>query len=119
MQGTISLQTFFFFLLQKPDISKILLWCKLQKKFKCMIMRIYPQKHRHINTYINNMRYSFEQIQKLAKSIIRHSTLSPEVVVISWDELVEWHSTLGVVFQEVHHFQGKLLCSLYLLWALI
>ena len=78
-----------------------------------------PTKTLNVNTYINNMRYSFKQIQKFAKSVIRHSTLSPEVVVISWDELVEWHPTLRVVFQEVHHFQGKLLCSLYLFWALI
>ena len=78
-----------------------------------------PTKTLNVNTYINNMRYSFKQIQKFAKSVIRHSTLSPEVVVISWDELVEWHPTLRVVFQEVHHFQGKLLCSLYFFWTLI
>ena len=83
------------------------------------MLRSCPQKHGYVNTYINNMRYSFKQIQKFAKSVIRHSTLSPEVVVISWDELVEWHPTLRVVFQEVHHFQGKLLCSFYLFWALI
>lgn len=65
------------------------------------------------------MSYCFKEIRQLLEAIVSHTTLPAKVVVVCWNELVERHTALWVVLQEVHNFQGKLLGLLNLFWCLI
>ena len=61
-----------------------------------------------IDLYLYDMRDGLEEFHKFGVSVVGHTTLSAEVVVVSRDELGEGHTTLRRVFQEVDHFPAEL-----------
>ena len=65
------------------------------------------------------MRDGLKQFHQLCKAIVGHTALFAKVMVIGRDELVEWHTTLLAVTQQVNDLQRKLFGALHLVGCLV
>ena len=61
--------------------------------------------------YLEDVWNRLKQFNQLGEAVVSHSTLLPEVVMVGGYELIEGHSALRRVTQQVNHLDGKLLRS--------
>lgn len=59
-----------------------------------------------------DVRDGFEKLHELGEAVVAQLALAAEVMMVGGDELVEGHSAVRLVAEEIHHLLPKLLGAL-------
>lgn len=74
---------------------------------------LYCSEKQNFFTYLQNIRYGFEEFQQLRKPVVREFALPAEVVMVRGDEFIKGHPEVGLMPQQVDDIPGELFCPFY------